>query len=168
MEEHHDSGSKKVARNLKVQPKILAMGAAAVGIAIASFFGGVAYQKGHNSNSTAATGYGQLGASRSRFTGQRPTIGTVTAVSSTSISVQNARTNAVTTLAITSATQITDNGSTVTATDIQVGDSVLVRKSTSNSQQAASIDVNPSFGGGMGSPGAGVGTDPSVNSSGSI
>lgn len=168
MEEQHTPESKKSMRSLKVQPIMLGMGAAVVGIAVVSFFGGIAYQKGKHNNTNTPAGYTQFGMGGGRFSGQRPTIGTVTAVSATSISVQNSRTNAVTTLAITSTTQITDNGSTVTASDIQVGDPVLVRKSTSNSQQAASIDVNPSFGGGMGNSGAGTSTTPSVDSSGSI
>ncbi len=122
-----------------------------------SFYGGVSYENNHKTNSTAAaastTGLGRGG----RFGGSNRVTGQVTAVSATSISVQNTSTNATTTLAITSSTQISDNGQTVTYSDIQVGSAVFVSENTTNTSQAARILVNPSFGGG-----AGGGTAPSA------
>src|SRR5665213_1514526 len=100
-----------------------------------------------------AGGFGGRGGG-GRFGGQRPTIGQVTAVSSTSITVQDANTGASTTLAITSSTQITDNGQTVTITDIQTGANVLIVASATDKTQAARILVNPSFGGGAGASGS--------------
>ena len=114
-----------------------------------SFYAGVAYQKGKHPG-TAAAGRTAGGFAR-RFGGQRPDIGQVTAISPTSITVQNSRTGASSTLSITSSTQITDNGQTVTVSDIQSSDTVAVIASTSDSSQAARILVNPSFGGGSGS-----------------
>jgi hypothetical protein len=114
-----------------------------------SFYGGVAYQKGKHPSSAASAGAGLNGGRfGGRTGGQRPDIGQVTAVSPTSITVQNSRTGTSSTLSITSSTQITDNGQTVTVSDIQTGSTVLAVASTSDSSQAARIMVNPSFGGG--------------------
>jgi len=140
-----------------------------------SFYGGIAYQKSkHPAAATAASGNfangsGGFGGGGGRFSGQRPTIGSVTAISATSITVQDSRTGSSVTLSITSSTQITDNGQTVAASDIQTGDTVLVTASTSSSSQASRILVNPSFGGGggggSGSGASGTSADPSSNGS---
>jgi hypothetical protein len=120
-----------------------------------SFYGGVAYQKGHQPKAAATASTAAGGTTRGsgfgggrRFGGQRPTIGQVTAVSATSITVQDSNSGSSTTLSITSSTQITDNGQTVAASDITVGENVLIAASTSDKTQAARILVNPSFGGG--------------------
>jgi hypothetical protein len=118
-----------------------------------SFYGGVAYQKSRHPQAAtaAANGQGGFGGRGGRFGGQRPTIGPVTAISGTSITVQDSRTSSSTTLSITSSTQITDNGQTVAASDIQTGDTVAAIASTTDKTQAARILVNPSFGGGASS-----------------
>jgi hypothetical protein len=150
-------------------PKPVLAAAVVVVLMALSFYGGTAYQKSKQPKSTVATsgssaaagGFGGRGGGR--FGGQRPTIGQVTAISSTSITVQNTNTNASTTLAITSSTQITDSGQTVTASDIQTGDTVLVSASTTDKTQAARILVNPSFGGGGGGSGTSGQSDSSGN-----
>jgi hypothetical protein len=114
-----------------------------------SFYSGLSYQKKHTAKGAAgiaagpATGRRGFGGARQGFT-----IGAVTAISSTSISVNNTRTNAVAALAITSSSTITNNGQSATTDDIKVGDTVLVQADSANSAQAAHITVNPSFGGG--------------------
>jgi hypothetical protein len=122
-------------------------------VAALSFYGGIAFQKSKHTNPATATngnrGSGNGGAGRFGG-GQRPNIGQVTSISPTSITVQNSRTGTSSTLAITSSTKITDNGQTVSVSDIQTGSTVLVVASTGDSSQAASILVNPSFGGGQG------------------
>lgn len=135
-----------------------------------SFYGGIAYQKSKQPK-TASSAAGAFGSSSGgsgggggRFSGQRPTIGSVTAISATSITVQDSRTGSSVTLSITNSTQITDNGQTVAASDIQTGDTVLVTASTSSSSQASRILVNPSFGGG--SSGASGGSSASGTSAG--
>jgi hypothetical protein len=115
-----------------------------------SFYGGVAYQKSHPAKTTATAGLNG-GGGRGRFGGQRPTIGQVTAISASSITVQNSSSGASTTLGITSSTQITDNGQTVAASSIQAGDNVIVAASTTDKTQAARILLNPSFGSGASS-----------------
>ncbi|HUC88322.1 MAG TPA: hypothetical protein VMR95_04200 [Candidatus Binatia bacterium] len=119
----------------------------------AGFYGGVTYEKNHvtksppasNAAYNSSSGSGGYG---SRFGGQRPTVGSVTAISPSSISVQDSRTGSTVTLSITSSTAITDSGQTVTTSDIQTGDTVVVVASSSSSNQASRILVNPSYGGG--------------------
>jgi hypothetical protein len=128
-------------------PKPVLAGIVIVVLMGLSFYGGTAYQKSHPAKATATAGLnGRVG--RGRFGGQRPTIGQVTAVSASSITVQNSSSGASTTLGITSTTQITNNGQTVAASSIQTGDNVIVAASTTDKTQAARILVNPSFGGG--------------------
>ena len=118
------------------------------------FAGGSAYQKANQPKATSGMTASNLGASGNRlgggrFGGQRPTSGQVTAISPNSITLQTAATSTSTTLAITSSTQITNNNQPAAATDIAVGDTVLVIESTADKTQAARILVNPSFGGGQ-------------------
>lgn len=78
-------------------------------------------------------------------------VGQVTAVSSSSITVQT-QSSSSTTLAITSSTAISNNGQTATTSDIQVGATVFITENSSNTSQASRILINPSFGGGQMSP----------------
>lgn len=126
-------------------------------IAGLSFWGGMHYQKSHNAIATTAATAGsgfRGGAGGGGFAG-RGGFGEVTAISSTSISVQNPRSGTTTVYAITSSTVITDNGATVTYSDIQDGDTVIVIASSSSSTTASKINVNPSYGGGSSSPAVG-------------
>jgi hypothetical protein len=118
------------------------------------FYSGVAYQKHHTTNASnnlpttasAGQGFGSGGFSGARSGGSQRSdriIGQVSAISSSSISVQT-QTGSTTTLAITSSTTITENGQTVSASSIQSGDTVFVTEDTSNTSQAARIMVNPS------------------------
>lgn len=133
-------------------PKPLLAGIVVIVLMGTSFYGGIAYQKSHQSKvttSTASSGFSGRGGGldgRGRFGGQRPTIGQVTAVSPSSITVQNSSSGSSTTLGITSNTQISDNGQTVTASDITVGETVLVAASSTDKTQASRILVNPNFG----------------------
>jgi hypothetical protein len=155
-------------------PKPFLVGIVTVILLGLSFYGGVAYQKSRQPKvmtATAATG-GLSGSSFAggarRFGGQRPTIGQVTAVSASSITVQDSSSGSSKTLSITSSTQVTNNGQTVTAGSIQVGDNVLAVASTGDETQAARILVNPSFGGGGSSQSSSGGsTGTSANGSGS-
>ncbi len=120
-------------------------------VAVLSFLGGMQYQKGKKSATTDQTASG--GSSSQGFGGfqggpgggGRTNIvrGQVTAISSTSISVQDSRSNSTTTLDITSDTTITDNGQTASLDSIKVDDNVVVRPNSSNSKQADQIILNP-------------------------
>ncbi len=80
-------------------------------------------------------------------------IGQVTAISATSITVQNTRTSTDSTLTISSSTTVTNNGQTAAISDIKTGDTVLVRTSGTDSKQATQIALNPPMRVGQGAPG---------------
>lgn len=117
-----------------------------------SFYSGDSYGKNHAPKAAATASFrtttgGGFGGGGFRNGGG---FGQVTAVSSSSITVQNPRSGASTTYAITSSTAITDNGQTVSTSDIQTGDVVIIQVASSGSTTATSIMVNPSYGGGGG------------------
>jgi len=115
-----------------------------------SFYGGTQYQKSHSSSSNSSSSR-LAGFGGGHFGRNGRVVGSVTAISPTSISVNSRFDNSTTTLSITSSTAITDNSQTVTTSDIKVGDLVLITKDTTNTSQADQIVVNPSFGGYPGS-----------------
>ncbi|HEX4774031.1 MAG TPA: hypothetical protein VH234_00755 [Candidatus Saccharimonadales bacterium] len=116
-----------------------------------SFVAGMAYQKGHTKTTSSANTTGLTGGQgRGGFGRRAGGLGQVTAVSSTSITISNQRTGASTTYSITPSTTITDNGQTVTTSDIQNGSTVLIMTSGSSNTTATSIVVSPNFGGGGG------------------
>ncbi len=154
------SKSSPGGRRVTLQTRTLGLAGLVIVLCGLSFWGGTAYQKGHapkaiattsSSGGSGAGGFG--GGGRGRFSGG---LGQVTAVSTSSITITNQRTNASTTYSITSSTTITDSGQTVTASDIQTGDTVLVSTSGSASTTATRILVNPSFGGGFGGQSGGT------------
>ncbi|HUS26682.1 MAG TPA: hypothetical protein VMY99_05030 [Nevskiaceae bacterium] len=131
--------------------KLIGGAAAMLLLVVISFFGGVQYQKGHQKTTdTATTGQfstpGMGGGPGGRFTSDTRDFGTVTAISSTSITLQNPRTSSSKTYNITSSTTITNNGAAATYNDIKTGDTVMVTKADSTSTDATRIMLNPSFG----------------------
>ncbi len=74
-------------------------------------------------------------------------MGTVTAVNSSSITVENQLRGGTSTYTISSSTTVTDGGESASVSDITVGDRVLVRTSQDDSGAAVSIMLNPTFGG---------------------
>lgn len=105
-----------------------------------SFFGGMMYQKSTTKTvdmgAVAALGTnGPSGAGRAR----NGAFGTVTAVSSTSITVNEPRQNTSATYAITAATSIMNSGSTGAVSDIKVGDQVIVEASSTDTKTATRI-----------------------------
>jgi len=122
-----------------------------------SFLGGESYGKNHAPKAaTTTSAFGGSGSSSGGFGGggvrHGGGFGQVSAVSSSSITVQNPRSGTSTTYSITSSTTITDNSQTVPASDIQVGDTVIIQVASSGSTTATTILVNPSVGGGGGNP----------------
>jgi len=146
-----------IPKKFKISPK-LGVIIFIVIVAGLSFWGGRWYQKDHPAISTstlpqsATPTSGFSGMGRRRFGGRRGIIGTVTAISPTSISVQSSATGTVTTLSIATSTQITNNGQTAATTDIQVGSKVAVVPDTTTTSQAARILINPTFGAGAPAP----------------
>jgi hypothetical protein len=136
-----------------IKVKILAVVGVVIIISAVSFYGGTVFQKNHQTTSSGTTGsLANSGAPSGggRFSRNR-VIGQVSAISSTNITVQDRRSGSTVNLAIVSTTQISSNGNAATSSDIQVGDTVFVTKDSSNTSDAASIVVNPGFGG-SGSP----------------
>jgi hypothetical protein len=170
MQEHTESGSKTVGyhhkKNSWLKPVIgLVVVVILCGV---SFYGGTNYQKHRGTTVTNASatgsaasrfGGGSGGGYGGGYSGTRPIRGQVTAVSATSITVQDSTTGSSSTFAINSSTTITDSSQTVTTTDIQTGDTVLTVASSSSSTTASRILVNPTaYGGGQSSQ-----TAPSTN-----
>lgn len=161
----HAHTSKKTAKSWALTPHTIEVLVAVIVLCGVSFMGGITYQK-HSGKTAAVTtsttnSFGGASGFSRRGGGN---FGQVTAVSTTSITLTNQRTNASSTYAITSSTVISDNGQTVDTSDIQTGDTVVVTTSTSDTSTATHILVNPSFGGGGGaSPTSTTNTDGSTN-----
>jgi len=140
--QHHDEQYEVKINKKMAKPIIVSL--VAVVLVVLSFLSGVQYQKGHQAtlpNGVASMGsyYGRRGG----FNGQRPTTGAVTAVSATSISINDQVSGTAKTYAITSATTITTNGQAATTNDIAVGDTAVVIASSTDATQAARIVINP-------------------------
>jgi len=78
-------------------------------------------------------------------------VGTVSAVSSDSITIKNRRQGDETTYSITSDTTVTDNDESATISDVKVGDLVMIQSdddTDADTKTATSVELNPSFGGG--------------------
>lgn len=75
-------------------------------------------------------------------------IGTVSSISANSITVQDRRSGMDSSFNLDSSTTVTNNGQVATVSDIKPGDLVLIRTSSADNKTAASIMLNPSFGGG--------------------
>lgn len=107
------------------------------------FFGGIQFGRLQTNNVTAtgAPGRGFNGAAR---TGG---IGTVTAVTNTSITITPRARRGVNaadkTYTITSATVVTSSGASSTASAITVGDTVRIQTDPSDATTATTIDINP-------------------------
>lgn len=159
MEDNNYNPDNRTHNNVKKGSggKIVGVVTLVVVVAIAGFLGGMAYQKGHQK---AASGNAFASGNNSQFPsggfggsgpggGQMPGgFGTVTAVSDSSITVQNTRSGSSTTYSITSSTTVTNNGSTAAVSDIKAGDTVIVQTSSSDSTTATQIIDNPNINGG--------------------
>lgn len=138
-----DSEKKTVSFSFNTQSVIKVL--AVILLLVLAFWGGTVYGK-HHAKTTSASNFTTGSSGFGGFRGGGG-FGTVSAISSGSITVNNTRTGESKTYAITSSTKITDNGQTVSASSIADGDTVVVIPSSSDSSDAASIIVNPSFGG---------------------
>jgi hypothetical protein len=111
---------------------------------ITVFFIGVAYQKHHSKSTVAITNTstnpgGRFGGFGGKFANR--TFGTVTAISSTSITVNNPQSNTSSTLTINRSTTVSDNGQTATLSSITVGETVSIQVDSSDKTIASSIMV---------------------------
>lgn len=140
-------------------------GGVAVALIIAAFFGGVLYQKSQTpatvTKSSVAGVKGGFGGGFGGAGGQRRAggFGAVTAISSTSITIQNSRTGASQTFSIGSDTTVTNMGQAGSISDIQTGDQVIIQPSTTDATHAATIRLGGFGGGASGAPTGGTSTD---------
>ncbi len=140
----------------KAPVKPLAIAAVAVVGLATSFMGGVQYQKGHTTTpstqgQTAMNGRQGFGGGGMRMS-RGNVFGEVTAVSSTSITVQehmmmNGAAAEPIALTIAADTTVTNNGATASVSDIKTGDTVMVAKTSTDSTTAKSIELNPTLNG---------------------
>jgi hypothetical protein len=138
-------------RKVNLFPTPVLAGIGALVIAGASFFGGMVYQKAKQPTavSTMSSSQANSGSGGRRFGGQRPAVGTVASVSSSSLTITvNDGTSKQ--FNITSSTTVTNSGQPASISDIATGDTVFVVASASKSSDAARIALNPSSGGGFG------------------
>lgn len=160
MKNSSDISQSSVSSRVEKPPKSFTLSSSTITVIVAiivvgalAFWGGYALGKHNSTTRPSTSAFGGSGFRGGGFRGGG--FGTVTAISSTSITVQNNRTNASKTFTITSSTKITNNGSSTTSSAIADGDTVVVIPSSSDASEAASIIVNPSFGGGFGGGGGG-------------
>jgi Na+/proline symporter len=111
---------------------------------VAVFFLGVAYQKHHTKtpsikNTSRAFPGGQFGGFGGNFANR--TFGTVTAISASSITINNPRTNASSTLTINSSTIVTENGQATSLSTITVGETVSIELNSTDKTIASSIMI---------------------------
>ena len=173
MQEHtssdsHQSVSAGAQRTKLPAAKVIPVALLVVGLG-AGFIGGMSYQKHHQSSTTSSSanqmgtagGFGGRGGGG--FRNSLRAVGTVTAVDSSSISIQERRTGTTTAYTISSSTTVTNNGQSASVSDIKVGDTVVLTKASSTSQAATQINLNPSFGGAGAAPSSSTGTSPSAD-----
>ncbi len=119
-----------------------------------SFLGGVTYEKDQNKGITTASfgttrggmmGFGEGGVQRG--SGMR-SLSEVTAVSETSVTVENTRTNQTAEYKISSSTKVINNGVSGTASDIKVGQYIVVTPESSDATTASVITIGSGMMGG--------------------
>ncbi|HKR82422.1 MAG TPA: hypothetical protein VJR27_05510 [Candidatus Saccharimonadales bacterium] len=139
----------RLLKNVYVKPVAVTLGA--VLVVVLSFVAGAQFER-HHSGKAAKPLSGRFGqgveqpsaGGRMRHMG---TLGTVTAVSASSITIQNSRIGGNTTYTINSATKITKDGVTASVGDIQTGATVVIQASGSDVAAASEIEINPSMDG---------------------
>ncbi len=162
-----------VKRNSRAWLMPVAVGALVAAVGLGSFFGGMAV--GDNGQPEQMTAGGSLQSGQDGATptpgdntgGALPvrmgTMGEVTAISASSISVEDMMSGEACTYTINASTEILDNGDTTEVSAIEVGDDVMVVPSGSDESVAARIMIDPA-GGGLGGQG---GTPPGGTAPGS-
>lgn len=151
--------SSQQGRKVTVPVTLLTQIAVVVVLCGLSFYAGSASQRHNNKNAKGlqSSANDPAGNQRGgRFGGARRagTIGQVTAVSDTSITVNDQRSGTSKTFSIDSSTMISNDGQTVAANSITTSDTVLVSTSSTTSTVATRILVNPAFGGAQAAPDA--------------
>jgi len=149
---HGMSGQKTISI-----PKSLLWAVAVIILMGLSFAGGVSYQKKHQPVAATSLAGGGAGFGFGGGGGgggfRNAAFGAITAVSSSSITINDVRSGSTKTFAITSSTTISSAGTAVSASSLSVGQTVVVRADPTTTTNALSINVLPAggFGGGASS-----------------
>jgi hypothetical protein len=122
-------------------------------VIVASFFGGMQYQKSRGEKTNQAKNSQGLDQQNGNFPGrfngqrQRPTVGTVASVADKTIKISLENNGGDKTIAVTDNTKITNNNSSATLSDIKTGDTLMVMGKTNDdgTVTAEMIRINPSF-----------------------
>lgn len=154
--ERHKELNKHPKNNLTKPILVAVVGVLIIGV---SFYSGMAYQKSNQpkleAGATSASGgpQGMMfnasagGGGGPRQAGFTPIIGTVTAVSDTSISLTETETGEAKTLTIASTTSIVDSSNEkAAASTIKVGDKVMAIANQNDNTVADRIAINPEMG----------------------
>ncbi|HEV2403742.1 MAG TPA: hypothetical protein VGS08_06105 [Candidatus Saccharimonadales bacterium] len=146
-EQTHISKTQQTAGH-RDRPKInkkLLIGGGVIILATACFIGGLLYQKHVGSNQVSNTSpSSSLSQTQKHQRHHNQVTGTVTAVSSSSITIQLTRTAASRTYSISSSTTVTQNGQTAAVSSIQIGDTVRIAKAPGSSSLATHISIQRS------------------------
>lgn len=135
--------------------------ALAIAIVVSAGAGLVAgMQLNKTSGTSAMSGYGMQAGMQRGFGGARGDFGTVTAVSSSSITIQqpsrprsqssSSSQGQTKTYTMTADTKVTNGDSSAAASDIKIGDTVRVETSSSDNTTASTVELNPQIRGGHG------------------
>jgi hypothetical protein len=136
--------------------KPVAVGALVVAVGLGSFFGGMAVGHDDGPKRAAVGGAGQEeqavpgqpeGNMGREMPGRMGAMGEVTAIGSSSISIEDLRSGETNTFEINASTEIMDDGETAKVGDIEVGDNVMVVPDDADEAVAARIVINPAMGG---------------------
>lgn len=136
---------------------------------IVGLLGGIVagMQIGKSSSTTNRGSQSLQGGMGGSMQGHDGAMGTVTAVTSDSVTIKSDRgdSDSTVTYAITSDTKVTDGDETAAVSDIAVGDAVMVQTGSSSSSSngsgaktAVRIEINPTMGGERGGAGGPDGT----------
>lgn len=161
-DEARDERNVPAKRHAPVWLPWVAGGTVVVILLVAAYSIGLQVGKGNSTTVAGTNGFGSMmrgygdfddssssqstqnGMPSGDFRGGRGTMGgsgTVTAVSSTSISIKGSMGGGITTYTINSSTTVTDGSSTKAVSDIATGDTVRVTPSTSDTTIAATITI---------------------------
>ncbi len=123
--------------------KKMAVVAALIILPIAGFFTGMAYQRQTNAASGAAIT--QSGTRGGRFGGMMHNrgIGTVKAISATSITITERFNNTDKTYTLTSSTAYTNGTAAASASDVKTGSTVMLTLDPSDTTKVTTVTLNP-------------------------
>jgi hypothetical protein len=123
--------------------------AAALAVTSICFLAGIQYQKSKTPVAAVVQTASSQGVPGRGFRGGVRAIGSVSAVSGSSITIQT-RSGSVRTYTLTRSTTIRNNGQAGSVSDIQAGDTVMLALNAANTRDIDSIILNPNFGGEFG------------------